>query len=184
MKIVHVLAQNLEIFENALEGTGCHINGTKKIDNMAKSLTQFNARDVMGLIVFKNPMTAKTIKLITYFDELFMFNSLPIILVSDQATALYNAGKIKVRYSPLFVVNSIDNTISDIDLRRIFATLSCVSGEMYNLGDIDIRGRENSADSGKGVESSRTTLLADEVLAAHAALGGITLNADKRYSRE
>ena len=167
MKIVHVYAQNLKIFSQALDGTGCRINGSRKLDYMYKTLSKFNTRDVMGLVVFRSPMTKKTLKYIQAFDEFFMFTPQPIIVISDQITDLYRAGKIKVKYSKLFLVDSIDNTISDIDIKRIFATLSCMSGDMYDLSEIEAF-RAAESEKVRAREAENKQLLADEVLSSLA----------------
>lgn len=137
MKIVHVYANNLSVFEKALEGTGCKVNGSRKVEYVKRSLTNFNARDVLGLIVFKRVMTRKTLDLIQTFDNLFVFNPQPIVVICDQANELYNQGKLKVKYSPLFLVDSVEGTISDIDIKQIFTSLACISGDTYDLKGID-----------------------------------------------
>ena len=182
MKVIHLYARNLTLFEDALDGTGCRVNGSKDLGYMHKSLTSFNARDVMGLIVFRSPMTKKTLKLVRAFDDLFVFDPKPIVIISDQATALYASGKIKVKNSPLFLVDSEENTISDIDLKRVLATLSCVADEMYDMSEIEARRVREVKD--RAAEKTKHTLLADEVLAACAALGGATKYADYRKARE
>lgn len=182
MKILHVYAKNLSIFEQALEGTGCRVNGSVDMTYMRRSFANFNARDTMGLVVFKNPMTKKTLKLIKAFDDLFVFSPMPIIVISDQATALYQSRQLRVKNSPLFLIDSLDNTISDIDLKHIMATLSCMSDEMYDMSEIEERhSRHKAAVSTLEVP---TASLAEEVLSAYAALGGSKVNADKREERE
>lgn len=171
MKIAHIYAHNLQIFEDALEGTGCRINGSKNLDYLMQSLPNFNARDVMGLIVFRSHMTKKTLKLIKAFDDLFIFTPLPVIVICDDAYELYDAKKLRVKHSKLFLVNSVEGTISDIDVRKIFATLSCESGEMYDLSGIELsRGEKPVAVVSE--EKENMGALAEEVLAACAQLGG------------
>ena len=182
MKVIHLYARNLTLFENALEGTGCRINGSKDLGYMHKSLTSFNARDVMGLVVFRSPMTKKTLNLVRAFDDLFVFDPKPIVIISDQATALYDSGKIKVKHSPLFLVDSEENTISDLDLKRVLTTLSCVADEMYDMSEIEARRVREVKDRAAG--KAKHMLLADEVLAACAALGGVTAYEDYRTAGE
>ena len=172
MKIAHVYAQNLEIFGDALEATGCRINGSKSLDYLIKSLPNYNARDVMGLVVFRQHMTKKTLKLIKTFDELFVFSPLPIIVICDDAEELYAEKRLVVKNSPLFLINSIEGTISDIDVRRIFTTLSCMSDTMYDLSAIDFGKRSKTVELSKE-SKERSGTLADEVLRECAALGGM-----------
>ena len=182
MKILHVYARNLSIFERALEGTGCRVNGSVDLTYMRRSFANFNARDTMGLVVFKNPMTKKTLKLIKAFDDLFVFSPMPIIVISNQATALYQARQLRVKNSPLFLIDSLEDTISDIDLKRIMATLSCMSGDMYDMSEIEERHVRKKAIT--SVLEVPTASLAEEVLATYAELGGSKVNADKREKRE
>lgn len=171
MKIVHVYARNLKIFNDALEGTGCRVNGSQSLDYMFKSLSNYNARDVMGLIVFRQHLTVKTLDLIHAFDDLFVFNPLPVIVACDDATELVAERKLVVKNSPLFVVNSIDGTISDLDLQRMFTTLSVVSGTMYDLSAFD----QNNRTTVTGDTVERKDLrgeLAQEVMRDLAMLGG------------
>lgn len=180
LKILHVYASNLTLFEQALEGTGCHINGSVDSEYLRKSFTNYNARDTMGLIVFKSPMTKRTVKLIKHFDDLFVFTPMPIVVISDQATELYQSGLLRVKNSPLFLVNSFENTISDIDLNRIFTTLACMSSDMYEMGDLELSRAKKSQNISKSEITAAS--LAEEVLATYAKLGGRKLDED--YSKE
>lgn len=165
MKIAHVYAKNLQIFTEALESTGCRVNGSQDVDYMLKSLANYNARDVMGLIVFRQHMTKKLLQLVTEFDSLFIFNPLPIVIVCDDAEELYAEGLVKVKNCPLFCVNSIEGTISDVDLQRIFTTLSVMSGSMYDLSAFETGKQQQRAADGTPVKSAAPdALLADEVL--------------------
>ncbi len=137
MKIVHICSRNLSVFEDAIKGTGCCINGSRDIPYLQKSFSNYNVRDVFGLIIFQQHITKRTLRLIKAFDNYFVFSPKPIVLVCDEATALVQAHKIRVKYSPLYVVDSIDGTISDVDIERIFTTLVCESGDMYNLRDVE-----------------------------------------------
>ena len=104
---------------------------------MRTSLAQYSARDVLGLVVYRQHLTKRLLGLIQAFDELFMFDPKPIIVVCDDATALYHERKLKVTYSPLFTVDSVDGTISDVDVDRIFTTLCCASGTPYDFTAVD-----------------------------------------------
>lgn len=170
--IVHVYASNLEIFTDAVESTGCRINGSRSISYMHKSLVNFNARDVLGLVVFRQHMTKKLLSLIKEFDELFVFHPLPVIVVCDDAEELVAEGILRVKNCPLFVINSVEGTISDIDVRRIFTTLSVMSGTMYDLSEFEDNKRGMRAVD-EYSQKEKDKLLADEVLDELAMLGGI-----------
>lgn len=169
MKILHVLSSNLDIFSRAVEGTACRINGSCDIKYLAKSLQDFNARDVLGLVVFKQFLTKKMVKMVEQFDELLQFNPKPIVIICDNATALYAAGALRVRNSPLFLVDSIEGTMSDTDLRRIMATVCCLSDDIYDLSGIPslIKNSEKS----KSDANCDMSGLADEVLKELKDLG-------------
>lgn len=137
MKIVHVYSGNLEIFEESLKGTGCCLNGSKDVKYLTRSFPNYNVRDVLGLVVFQRHLTRRTLGLIKTFDEYFVFNPRPIIVICDEAFALFEAKKLMVKHSPLFLIDSMEGTISDVDLQRIFTTLVCMSGDMYDLKSVE-----------------------------------------------
>lgn len=136
MKIVHVYTQNVQMFADAVEGTDCKLNASQDLDYLISSLQQFNARDVLGLILFANPLTKKCLRLIKKFDDLFVFKRFPIVIISDEATALKEAGYFRVKHSDVYCVDSEDNSISDIELNAIFTTLLIYSDEPYDLSVI------------------------------------------------
>ncbi len=136
MKIVHVYADNIEMFASAVEDTDLRLNASRDLNYLLSSLQQFNARDVLGLILFANPMTKKCLKLIRKFDDLFVFKRFPIIIISDEASALRDAGYFKVKHSDVYCVDSEDNSISDTELNAIFTTLLVYSDEPYDLSVI------------------------------------------------
>ena len=121
------------MFVDAVEGTDYRLNASRDIDYMTASLQNYNARDVIGLIIFANPFTKKCLKLLRRFDELFVFNHLPIIVINDDVQTLYSSGYLKVQNSKLFLVTSEENSISDVELNAIFTTLVSFSGFMYDL---------------------------------------------------
>lgn len=136
MKIVHVYAKNIQMFVDAIEGTDLRLNASQDLDYLVSSLQQFNARDILGLVIFANPMTKKCLTLIKKFDSLFVFRRFPIIIISDEASALRDAGYFRVRYSDVYCVDSEDNSISDIEMNAIFTTLLTHSDELYDLSVI------------------------------------------------
>lgn len=133
MEIVHVYAKNITIFDKAVEGTECKVNAYTRIQPLIQSLTAFNARDVLGLVVFANPFTKGCLRLIKAYDELFLFKMTPIIIVSDNAVELVRNGAIKVRNSKLFALDSIDDSVSDTDINKIFSTLVLYNSKVYDL---------------------------------------------------
>lgn len=136
MKIVHIYAKNIKMFVDAVEDTDCRLNASTDLNYLISSLQRYNVRDVLGLIIFSNPMTKKCLKLMHAFDDLFVFKRLPIIIISDDADELKEAGYFKVNNSDLYTVNSEDNSISDIDINNIFTTLIASSDEVYDLSAI------------------------------------------------
>lgn len=133
MKIIHVYAKNVQAFVEAAKDTDCRLNASSDLDYMLNSLQNYNARDVMGLVVFANPMTKKCLKLIQAFDELFVFKKMPIIVINDDVAQLRDRGILKVKNSKLFLVTSEENSISDIDMAQIFVTLLTFSDALYDL---------------------------------------------------
>ena len=170
MQIVHIHSSNLGIFEEALEGTGCHINGSRDVDYMIKSLSNYNCRDIMGLIVYRKHLTRKVLRLIRTFDNMFVFNPLPIVVICDDAQQLYAEKKLRVKNSPLFLLNSLDGTISDVDVRRVFATLCMLSEPMYDLSAVEARHKPRTPTFEE--KAKKAALLADDVLATVKKLGG------------
>lgn len=133
MKIVHVYAKNLQMFIDAVKDTDCHLNASSDINYLLGSLQNYNARDVVGLVVFANPMTKKCLELIRKFDNLFVFKRMPIIVINDNATGLKEKGYFKVNNSELYVLNSEENSISDLDICSIFVTLLAYNDSIYDL---------------------------------------------------
>lgn len=133
MKIIHVYAKNLQIFIDAVDGTDYHLNASRNIDYLINSLSSFNPRDILGLIMFANPITKKCLKLVRRFDDYNYFSSRPIILISDNIQEVWNAGYFKVRHSKVYLVQSIENSISDVDLARIFTTIIASSDLCYDF---------------------------------------------------
>lgn len=172
MKILHVHAKNLKIFEDALDSTACRVNGSQDLDYLLKSLTRYNCRDIMGLVIFRQTLTRKTLRLIRAFDELFIFDPRPIVVICDDAEQLYKEHKLRVKYAPLFLVNSVDGTISDADIRRVMTTLSCMTGEIYDLSEVEAKHRKR--EQSREDRQIQATLIADEVLQEISRLGGST----------
>lgn len=137
MNIVHVYSHNLELLNQAVDGTQCHLNGSDNVERLTRSLTRYNSRDVMGLIVYPGVhMTKSCLKLIKAFDDLFVFGKLPVIVICDDAVELAQRRIIKVNNSRLFAVNSIEGTVSDVDIHRVFATIATLSGTVYDLAPL------------------------------------------------
>ena len=133
MKIVHVYAKNLQIFVDAVKDTDCRLNASQDINYLTNSLQNFNARDVLGLVIFANPITKKCLNLIRRFDNLFSFKQMPIIIISDNANELYRDGYFRVKNSLIYLIDSEDNSISDVEMSQIFTTLLALSGNIYDL---------------------------------------------------
>lgn len=144
MKIVHVLAKNMQMFIDAVEGTDCRLNASQDIEYLINSFQNFNARDVLGLVVFANPITKKCIKLVSKFDSLFVFRQMPIILISDNITDVWNQGFFKVENSKVFLVQSEDNSISDVEIRQIFTTLLAFSDSVYDLSACPLENKKKN----------------------------------------
>lgn len=150
MKIVHVYAKNLDMFVDAVKGTDCRLNASKDVDDLMNSLQNYNARDVMGLVIFANPFTKKCIKLLRKFDELFVFKEMPIVVVCDNASELHAEGYLKVKHSKLFLIDSEENSLSDVELNSIFTTLISFSDSMYDLSVCPPEVKTVVADGTKG----------------------------------
>lgn len=142
MKIVHLYAKNLEMFVDAVKDTECRLNASQDLDYLISSLQNYNARDVIGLVVFANPMTRKCIKLIEQFDSMFVFRKMPIIIINDNATELWNAHRFKVKHSKVFVLDSEDDSLSDLDIASIFTTLLAFSDSLYDLSACPYENRD------------------------------------------
>lgn len=167
---MHIHTGNLEIFEKALEGTGCHINGSRDANYMIKSLANYNRRDVVGLVVYRKHLTRKVLKLIHDFDRMFVFNPPPIVVICDDAQQLYGERKLRVKHSPLFLINSLEGTISDVDVRRVLATITMWSEPLYDLEAVEEKHKPRARTLEEHVQEA--TRLMDEVLAEVKMLGG------------
>lgn len=133
MRIVHVLGKNLNVWDEAVKDTDICVNGSVTPKALLKTIYSFNARDVIGLIVFVNPITKQTLNLIRKFDDYFCYKKLPIIFISDDITQVFQQLGLKLVNSILYCVDSIEGTISDIDINNIFVTLLAHAGSLYNI---------------------------------------------------
>lgn len=136
MNIVHVYAKNIDVFVDAVKGTDCKLNASSDLKYMIGSLRSFNARDIIGLVVFANPLTKRCVKLVQQFDDLFVFKKLPIIIINDAATELVKQGVFHVKNSRLFALDSEENSISDIDVSSVFTTIFSYTSDLYDLSVI------------------------------------------------
>lgn len=133
MNIIHIYARNLQMFVDAVKDTDCKLNASKDINYMLRSIQNYNSRDVVGLVVFANPITKKCVQLVKDFDQLHAFRKMPIVIVSDAAVEICEQGLFPVKNSKLFALNSEDNTISDLDISTIFTTILAYSNAVYDL---------------------------------------------------
>lgn len=136
MKVVHVYAENIQMFIDAVSDTDIRLNASQDLNYLIRSLYNFNARDVLGLILFANPITKKCLRLVKTFDDLYVFQKTPIILISDNIKGLCARGYFRTKNSKVFCVTSEDNSISDVDLSQIFTTLLVSGGELYDMSVI------------------------------------------------
>lgn len=157
---MYVYAKNLEVFVDAVKDTDCKLNASSDIDYLLKSITNFNSRDVMGLVVLANPMTKKCVELIQRFDSLFVFKPLPIIIINDFVHELWEQGKIKVKHSNVYLLQSEDNSISDLDVRSIFTTLLAFSDNVYDLSQCSL---EHDRDSKKDASIKKELVMSEEL---------------------
>lgn len=160
MKIVHVYSQNIQMFVDAVQGTDCRLNASRDINYLLGSLHNYNARDVMGLIVFANPMTKKCLRLIRKFDDLFVLQPMPIVVINDTATELYQQGYFKVKHSKLYLLDSEENSLSDIELNSIFTTLISFSDYMY---DLSVCPPEVKGEFPSGAENKADTKMSEQL---------------------
>lgn len=135
MKILHVYARNLQVFVDAVEGTECKLNASRDVDYLRNSLTNFNARDVLGLVVWSNPMTRKCIELVNQFDSLFVFKRMPIVIISQNVHELWAEKHFKIKNSKVFLLESDEDSISDLDVSSIFTTILAYTDSAYDLSD-------------------------------------------------
>lgn len=136
MKIIHIYAQNLELFSDLVNGTECRINGSVNLNDVIDSIQFYNARDVLGLIVFANPVTKGCLRLIEEFDNYFSLNSKPIILIADNATELVDTRTVRTKHCKLYPLDSEEDTISDVELNMVFSTLTILGTSVYDLSSI------------------------------------------------
>ena len=167
MKIIHVYAKNLQIFIDAVKDTDCKLNASKDINYLLGSLQNYNGRDVLGLIVFANPVTKKCLKLVKKFDQLFVYKQMPIIIVTDNAKEMYKSGYFHVKNSKVFLIDSEDNSISDVDLSAIFTTLLAFSDSMY---DLSVCPPENHKHELEAKSESREIKMSDKLVSLFKSL--------------
>ena len=137
MKVVHIFAENVQLFVDYLAGTDIVPNASKDIKMMKSTISRYNARDVGGFIAFQTPVRRSTLEWVKQIDDFFELAPKPIIFISDQASALVSSGVLKTKNCPLYTVDSLDNSIGDIELNRVFTTIVLSSTEIYDLSFAD-----------------------------------------------
>lgn len=177
MKIVHVYAKNLEVFADAVKDTDCRLNASQDINYLLSSLQNYNARDVLGLVLFANPITKKCLRLIKKFDNMFALHPLPVIIVTDNAKEMYNMGYFRTKHSQVFLVESEDNSVSDVEISAIFTTLLAFSDDMY---DLSVCAPENKANLHNSSGEVAEPVMSEQLTALLQTVKGSELFEDRR----
>lgn len=133
MKIVHILANNLDIWQNAVIGTSCLVNAYVDISELINSLPQYNARDVVGFIFFPTSLTPKLLKNLKLIDGFFKYLKTTAIIIGDNADKFLETHYIPLPNIDLYMLNSENGSISDTDINNIFTLLLAAYGDIYKI---------------------------------------------------
>ncbi len=136
MKIVHINAQNLQVWENLTRDSQCLVNAHVQFEDMMETLPQYNTRDVLGIILFPKTLSTSLFKQLKQLDESFYFVKKPVVIIGDNIYKYFeNIDSSYKSYKNLilYIQNSEGGTISDTDIHNIMTLLLAEHGGIYNI---------------------------------------------------
>lgn len=134
MKIIHLLANNIKIWAEYLDGTEYYVNAYTNIEDLETSIVNFNARDVLGFILYPSNISTSFLEFLDRIDKKFV-TKITVILVTHQNDK--GLQYISGRYKLLNIYNIIseDNSISDVDINNAIILLLASNDAIYPLYD-------------------------------------------------
>lgn len=136
MKIVHIYAQNLKIWEQLTKESQCLVNAHVQFDDLLETLPQYNTRDVLGIILFPKVLNTSLFRYLKQLDNSFYFVKKPVVIIGDNISKfLETASPSNKAYKNLilYIHNSEGGTISDTDIHEIMTLLLAEHGGVYNI---------------------------------------------------
>lgn len=136
MKIVHIYAQNLKIWEQLTKESQCLVNAHVQFDDLLETLPQYNTRDVLGVILFPKVLNTSLFRYLKQLDNSFYFVKKPVVIIGDNISKfLETASPSNKAYKNLilYIHNSEGGTISDTDIHEIMTLLLAEHGGVYNI---------------------------------------------------
>ena len=82
MKIIHLLANNIKIWAEYLDKTEYYVNAFTTIDDLEESIIKFNARDVLGFILYPSSLNTAFLNFLSRIDKKYV-TSIPVILITS-----------------------------------------------------------------------------------------------------
>lgn len=136
MKIVHICAQNLQIWEQLTKESQCLVNAHVQFNDLIETLPQYNTRDVLGVVLFPKILNTSVFRQLKQLDASFYFVKKPVVLIGDNISKLLEtADSSNKAYKNLilYIHNSESGTISDTDIHAIMTLLLAEHGGVYNI---------------------------------------------------
>lgn len=136
MKIVHIYAQNLRIWEQLTKESQCLVNAHVQFDDLIETLPQYNTRDVLGVVLFPKILNTSVFRYLKQLDNAFYFVKKPVVLIGDNVSKFLetaNSSHKTYKNLILYIHNSEGGTISDTDIHDIMTLLLAEHGGVYNI---------------------------------------------------
>lgn len=140
MKIIHLLANNIKVWSSFLQKTEYHVNAYTDLGGLNKSLIQYNARDILGFILFPDNMDESVWKFLKRIDRMYQFRKMPVILISNNTDSEVVSTKKDFTSLEIYSIVAEDNSISDLDINNSILLLLALNDCVYPVLD---RNRSN-----------------------------------------
>ena len=136
MKIIHLLANNIKIWAEYLDKTEYYVNAFTTIDDLEESIIKFNARDVLGFILYPSSLNTAFLNFLSRIDKMYV-TSIPVILITspEEDKTLQSLAN-KCTLLDIYNIVSEDNSISDIDINNSITLLLAANDAIYPLYDV------------------------------------------------
>lgn len=133
MKIVHLLAKNLEIWDSYMNNTDCFVNAYVDLAELKDSIIKFNSRDVLGFILYPDSISSDILDFLEYIDKAFSFRRIPVIIIVSTADKSIQALQKHYDSLDIYMLNDEDKSISDVDINNSILFLLAANDAVYTI---------------------------------------------------
>lgn len=135
MKVIHLLANNIRVWADFLNKTEYYVNAYTSVKELEKSIVRFNARDVLGFILYPDFISEEFVRFLDRISESYM-TKMPVIIITEPNEKFIS--QLSGRYPTLDIyhVEAEDNTISDLDIKNSIVLLLAYNDNIYPVFDV------------------------------------------------